>query len=74
MDETTQLGTIWSQTLLDILCAAVRKGDEAAIRAALKEIKEKGYKRDEVRKYAAKNLEPRELALLDAAIGSKQRK
>ena len=69
-DETTQLGTIWSQTLMDVLCAAVRKNNESDIRGVLQEMKQKRYSRDQVRKYAAKNLEPGELAVLDRIMKS----
>lgn len=53
MDETAQLGTIWSQTLLDILCTAVRQQKEDETRGILKELRYKRYSREAVQKYAA---------------------
>ena len=70
MDETTQLGTIWSQTLLDILCVAVRQQKEDKAKGVLKEMKGKRYKKDQIRKYAAKHLQPVEIAFLERMLKS----
>ena len=50
MDETTRLGTIWSQTLMDILCVAVRQQKETETRKVLKEMRAKRYRKDQIRK------------------------
>ena len=70
MDETTQLGTIWSQTLLDILCVAVRQQKEDKAKGVLKEMKAKRYKKDQIRKYAAKHLQAAEVAFLERLLKS----
>jgi hypothetical protein len=70
MDETTRLGTIWSETLMDILCVAVRQQKENETRSVLKEMRAKRYRKDQIRKYAVKNLEPSEVAFLERALKS----
>ena len=70
MDETTRLGTLWSQTLMDVLCIAVRQQKEEKAREVLKEMRVKRYRKDQIRKYAVKNLEPAEVVFLERLLKS----
>ncbi len=70
MDETTRLGTLWSQTLMDVLCIAVRQQKEEKAREVLKEMRAKRYRKDQIRNYAAKNLEPAEVVFLERLLKS----
>ena len=65
MDDTTRLGTIWSQTLMDILCTAVRQNRDRETQDILREMRQKRYTKQEIRKYAAKNLEAGQVAFLE---------
>ena len=64
-DETTQMGTIGSQTLMDILCTAVRQGKEKETKDILLEMRQKRYSKEEIRKYAAKNLDTAQVSFLE---------
>ncbi|MCZ6666096.1 MAG: hypothetical protein O7B81_12380 [Gammaproteobacteria bacterium] len=68
MDQTTRLGTLWSQTLMDVLCIAVQQQREEKAREVLKEMRVKRYRKDQIRKYAAKNLEPAEVVFLERLL------
>ena len=74
MDETTQLGTIWSNTLMDILCTAIKQGKEPEALGVLREMKQKRYSKDQIRKYATKNLEARDVATLERLLKAVDRK
>ena len=59
---------------MDILCTAIKQGKEPEALGVLKEMKQKRYSKDQIRKYAAKNLEARDAATLERLLKSVDKK
>ncbi len=60
----------WPKRAGSVLCIAVRQQKEEKAREVLKEMRVKRYRKDQIRKYAAKNLELAEVVFLERLLKS----
>lgn len=74
--EQTTPRTLWTDTLLEMLVAAVNRDNEAEIRRLLSEIRAKGLSRNDVLRYTGKRLSDthsKRLAISIKALGGRRK-
>ncbi|MEM7541586.1 MAG: hypothetical protein AAF384_08365 [Pseudomonadota bacterium] len=73
MNDDTQITvarTLWTDTLMELLMAAVKKGNEKEVDNVLAELKTKKYKREDIERYAKRNLDSLQIRQLMAKVAT----
>ncbi|MGE0484567.1 MAG: hypothetical protein AB7Q81_10540 [Gammaproteobacteria bacterium] len=68
-DDKTTPRTVWTETLLEMLVAAVQRQQDTEALRILRDIKAKGYRKSAVIRFASRALNGPELGRLDKLIG-----